>query len=76
MYDEMKRKGYTEKIDELTALLVQKEEALTVSERHFASLQEAVRLQNEEKKVLVICIRYCSAYMLFQSTVLETQHWI
>lgn len=51
MYDEMKKKGYVEKIDVLTATLVQKEEALAISERHLASLQEAVRLHNEDKQV-------------------------
>lgn len=51
VYDEMKKKGYVEKIDVLTATLVQKEEALAISERHLASLQEAVRLHNEDKQV-------------------------
>lgn len=52
VYEETKNKGYIEKIDELTASLVQKEEALAIAERHLASLQEAVRLHNEDKQVI------------------------
>ncbi|XP_054277446.1 uncharacterized protein LOC128996269 isoform X2 [Macrosteles quadrilineatus] len=49
-YDELQKKGFREQIDSLTAKLVEREEALAISERHLSSLQEAVRLQNDEKK--------------------------
>ncbi|XP_046661938.1 optineurin isoform X3 [Homalodisca vitripennis] len=49
-YDEMQKKGFRERLDSLTAKLVEKEEALAISQRHLASLHEAVRLQNAEKE--------------------------
>uniref|UniRef100_A0A1B6FLH1 NF-kappa-B essential modulator NEMO CC2-LZ domain-containing protein n=1 Tax=Cuerna arida TaxID=1464854 RepID=A0A1B6FLH1_9HEMI len=49
-YDEMQKKGFRERLDSLTAKLVEKEEALAISQRHLASMHEAVRLQNAEKE--------------------------
>lgn len=50
-YDDMQRKGFTEKLDSLTAQLMKKEEDLALSKQQLDSLRECVNfLQLEQKE--------------------------